>query len=144
MCIIASYFCHLIKLFCLFPRFWYELCVVIWNSLLQTWNHANLSKNQVKKCCILKLDRYIYRNLKIEAWQLYLSRITKISFSELFFTYIQAMCLSFLLFTTLDIYNDYFKGHYKIVALVVASILWPKTIFPSSSFSWKSCCVCTP
>ena len=30
--------------------------------------------------------------------------------------------LSFL--TTLNIYKDYFKGNHKVVALVVASILW--------------------
>ena len=47
--------------------------------------------------------------------------------------------ISFL--TTLNIYKDYFKGHHKVVALVVTCMLWPETICPSSSFSWRSCCV---
>ena len=66
----------------------------------------------------------------------------KIRFSDLLFTYIQAV-FSFSFLTTLDIYNDCFKGCHKVVALVVACILWLETIFPSLSFSWRSYCICT-
>ena len=131
MCIIASYFCHLIKLFCLFPRFWSELCVAIWRSaLLQIqhffklyiWNHANFQKSSEEVLCF-------------KTWQMYLSRFknwssTAISienyenqfFRTIFHAY-PSYVFSFSFLTILDIYKDYFKSHYKIVALVVASIL---------------------
>ena len=53
-------------------------------------------QNQVKKCCSLKLDRCIYQDLIFEAQQMYLSRIMKFRFPDLFFMHIQAMCLGFL------------------------------------------------
>ena len=49
----------------------------------------------------------------------------------------------FSILTTLYIYKNYFKSHHKVVALVVTCILWPETNCRSSSFSWRSCCVCT-
>ena len=71
---------------------------------VQVLKPANLSKNQVKNCCSLKLDRYldrcIYQDLICEAQQiarqLYLSRIMKFKFPDMFFTYIQAICVGFL------------------------------------------------
>ena len=53
----------------------------------------------------------------------------------------------FSFFTTLDIYKDYFKGHQMWCNLMqndYSHKLWPKIIFPSSSFSWRSCCIYAP
>ena len=43
------------------------------------------------------------------------------------FTHIHMYVFRLPFFTTLNIYKDYFKGRQKVVALVVASILWPET-----------------
>ena len=53
--------------------------------------------------------------------------------------------LSFLI--TLNIYKDCFKGHHswcKSMQKIFTSILWTKDIYPSSSFSSRSCYVCMP
>ena len=53
--------------------------------------------------------------------------------------------VSFL--TTLNIYKDYFKSRQRWCNLMHSDYslkLWPKTICPSSSFSWRSCCICAP
>ena len=53
--------------------------------------------------------------------------------------------VSFL--TTLDIYKNYFKSCQKWCNLMQSDYslkLWPETICLSSSFSWRSCCICTP
>ena len=55
------------------------------------------------------------------------------------FTHIRVYVFRLSFLITLDIYKDYFKGHRKVVALVVTCILWLETICPSSSFSWRSC-----
>ena len=74
------------------------------------------------------LDSCIYRELRNSDFQIcfhaYPSYVFRFSF-----------------LTTLDIYKDYFKSHHKVVALIVTCILWPKTICPNLSFSWRSCCV---
>ena len=98
--------------------------------------------------------------LFIKAWQMYLSifkmwssidSLTAVSIenyeNQIFRSVIHvypSYVFSFSFLTTLDIYNDCFKGCHKVVALVVACILWPETIFPNLSFSWRSYCVCTP
>ena len=80
-------------------------------------------------------------------WQItYLSRFTKISFSDLIsHQSVYLYKLSFL--TTINTYKDYFKGYHRWCNLMqkfLTSILWLETIFPSSSFTWRNCCVCTP
>ena len=50
----------------------------------------------------------------------------------------------FSFLTVLDIYRDYFKGclsWWNLMQRCYSCILWPKTICPSSSFSWRSCYV---
>ena len=84
-------------------------------------SHANLSKNQVKKCCLLKLDRQldkcIYQDLICDSRQLstkaiyienYEIQITK----SIYHTYPSYLCKVYFL-TTLDIYKDYFKGRQR-------------------------------
>ena len=82
------------------------------------------------------------------SWQkLYLSRITKFRFLDLFFTHIQAILCRFYFLTTLDIYKDYFKGHKRWCNLMQNDYslkLWTETICSSSSFSWRSCYVSAP
>ena len=96
--------------------------------------------------------------LFIKAWQMYLSifkmwssidSLTAVSIenyeNQIFRSVIHvypSYVFSFSFLTTLDIYNDCFMGFHK-VALVVVCIFWSETIFPSLSFSWRSCCVCT-
>ena len=93
------------------------------------------------------------------AWQLHLSRFniwistnssTVVSienyeiqiFRSVFHAYPSYLCrVSFL--TTLDIYKDYFKGRQTWCKGFYWYILWLETIFPSSSFSWRSCRICT-
>ena len=56
------------------------------------------------------------------------------------------VCLFRLYFlTTLNIYKDYFKGYCwcNLMQKIFTSILWIGDICPSSSFSWRSCCICT-
>ena len=43
------------------------------------------------------------------------------------FTHIHVYVFRLSFLTTLNIYKDYFKGHHKVVALVVVSILWLET-----------------
>ena len=54
--------------------------------------------------------------------------------------------LSFL--TTLNIYKDYFEGRKRLHKLhkstSVKKSVTGNLVWPSSSFSWRSCCVCTP
>ena len=59
----------------------------------------------------------------------------EIQISKFFFHAYPSYVFKFSFLTTLDIYNDYFKGHHEVVALVVTCILWLETICPSSSFS---------
>ena len=72
----------------------------------------------------------------IENYEIQISR-------SIFHTY-PSYVFRFSFLTTLNIYKDYFKGHHRVVALVVARILWLETICPSSSFFWRNCCICTP
>ena len=71
----------------------------------------------------------------------------KIQISKsIFHAYPNYLCrVSFL--TTLDIYKNYFKSCQKWCNLMQSDYslkLWPETICLSSSFSWRSCCICTP
>ena len=111
---------------------------------------------QVLKPCksVQELSKEV---LFIKTQQMYLSRfniwsLTDISienykiqiFRSVFHTY-PSYVFMFSFLTTLDIYKDCFKGHHKVVALVVTCILWLETICLSSSFFWRTCCVsCTP
>ena len=97
------------------------------------------------------------------AWQLHLSRFniwistnssTVVSienyeiqiFRSVFHAYPSYLCrVSFLV--TLDIYNDYFKGRQRWCNFMqwdYSLKLWSETICPNSSYSWRSCCFCTP
>ena len=97
--------------------------------------------------------------LFIKTRQMYLSRFniwssTAVSIEDyeiqisrsVFHTYLSYLYkISFL--TTLDIYKDYFKDCLRWCNLMQSDYslkLWPETIFPSSPFSWRSCCNCTP
>ena len=75
-------------------------------------------------------------NVSIENYEIQISR-------SVFHTY-PSYVFRFSFLTILDIYKNYFKGRRKVVELVVTCMLWPETIYPSSSFSWRSCCICTP
>ena len=96
----------------------------------------------------------------IKVWQMYLSRFniwssidssTAVSienykfqiFRSIFHAYPNYV-FRFYFLRTLGIFKDYFKGRQEVVALVVICIWWLETIYPSSSFSWRSCCICTP
>ena len=61
--------------------------------------------------------------LFIKVRQMYLLRITKFRFLDLFFYAYPGYVFRFSFLTTLDIYKDYFKGHHVVVTLVVACIL---------------------
>ena len=97
--------------------------------------------------------------LFIKTRQMYLSRFniwssTAVSIEDyeiqisrsVFHTYLSYLYkISFL--TTLDIYKDYFKDCLRWCNLMQSDYslkLWPETIFPSSPFSWRSCCICMP
>jgi len=105
----SSEFLHLIS------KFKHKLDI---DQLKKCWSHVNLSKNQVKKCCSLKLNRYldrcIYRDLKCETQQI---RSTAVSIKnyknqcfKFDFTHIYVYLYKVSFFITLDIYKDYFKG----------------------------------
>ena len=99
----------------------------------------------------------------IKAWQMYLSRFniwsltdswTTVSienyeiqiFRSVFHAY-PSYVFRFSFLTKLDIYKDYFKGRHTWCNLMQSGYslrLWLETIGPSSSFSWRSYCVCTP
>ena len=99
-------------------------------------------------------DRYI-------AWQIYLSRFkmwssTAVSIenykNQIFrfdFTHIHVYVFRLFFLTTLNIYKDYFKGRHTWCKLMKldAKVLWKHIvtgdICPSSSFFWRSCCICT-
>ena len=99
----------------------------------------------MKKCCILKLDRYldryIYRDSKYEAPQISLTAVSLETYENQFFrsnfTYIHMYVFRLSSFTTLNIYKNYFKGCHNVVADVVESILWLEIILSSSSFFLK-------
>ena len=83
-------------------------------------------------CCSLKLNRGLDRILSIENY--YSSSTEAISvenyeirFSRFDYMHIlEYLCrVSFL--TTQNIYRDYFKGHHKVVAIVITCILRPET-----------------
>ena len=61
------------------------------------------------------LDSYSTDNLSIEIYE------NKFFISDFMHIHAYLFRLSFL--TTLNIYEDYFKGRHRVVALVVASIL---------------------
>ena len=61
------------------------------------------------------LDSYSIDNLFI--------KIYENQFFKFDFTHIHVYVFRLSFFTILNIYNDYFKGRHKVVALVVASIL---------------------
>ena len=74
--------------------------------------------------------------VSIENYEIQISR-------SVFHAYPSYLCrVSFL--TTLDIYKDYFKGCQTWCKGFYWCILLLETICPSSSFSWRSCCVYTP
>ena len=81
----------------------------------------------MNKCCVLKLDKCIYQDLKYEAQQISSTAISIENYENKFFrTFFHAYpsyVFRFSFLTTLNIYKDYFKGCHKVVALVVASIL---------------------
>ena len=81
----------------------------------------------MKKCYVSKLDKYIYRDLKYEARQISSIVVSIENYKNQFFrsdfTHIHVYVFRLSFLTTLNIYKDYFKGHHKVVALVVASIL---------------------
>ena len=97
--------------------------------------------------------------LFIKTRQMYLSRFniwssTAVSIEDyeiqisrsVFHTYLSYLYkISFL--TTLHIYKDYFKDCLRWCNLMQSDYslkLWPETIFPSSPFFWRSCCICMP
>ena len=105
----------------------------------------------MKKCCSLKFDRCIYRDLtfnsrplsieaeSIENYEIQISRFVFHAYPS----YLHMV--SFL--TILDIYNNYFKGRLRWCNLMQNDYslkLWPETICHSSSFSCRSCCVFVP
>ena len=76
--------------------------LLVIRQILDVFNasrNKSLSKKQVKKCWILKLDSQ------------YLSRFMKISFSE--FTSMHECIFGFSFLTTLNIYKDCFKGRQR-------------------------------
>ena len=81
----------------------------------------------MKKCCVLKLVRCIYQDLKCEARQIGSIAVSIENYKNQFFKTIfhayPSYVFRFSSLTTLDIYKDFFKGCHKVVALVVASIL---------------------
>ena len=90
----------------------------------------------MKKCCSLKLDKYldrcIYWDLKYEARQISSTTVSIENYENQFFisnfTHIHVCMFRLSFLTALNIYKDYFKGRHKVVALVVANILWSETI----------------
>ena len=68
--------------------------------------------------------------LRFEIWSSTVVSIDnyKNQFFRFDFTHIYVYVFRFSFLTTLDIYKDYFKDCHKVIALVVACILWPETI----------------
>ena len=88
-----------------------------------------MSKNQVKKCCSLKLDRFldkcIYQDLIFEARQIALSRIMKFKFPNLISRISMCICVGFLF---LQIYT-----YIRIILRVVkGDATWCKVIIHSN------------
>ena len=81
----------------------------------------------MKKYCVLKLDKCIYRDLKCDTRQISLTAVSIENYENQFFKTVfhayPSYVFRFSFLTPLDIYKDYFKGRHKVVALVVASIL---------------------
>ena len=132
---------------------WSRMCLILQGTRVQV---------QVLKPCNSvqeSSEEVLFIKARQIARQMYLSRFNirssidssivisienyEIQISKFFFHAYPSYLWKVSFLTTLDIYKDYFKGRHKVVALVVTCILWPKTICPSSSFSWRSCCVCT-
>ena len=99
----------------------------------------------MKKCCSLKLDRCIYRDLIYVSRQLSTEAVSIVNykihiFKFVFHTYPSYLCKVFFL-TTLNIYKDYFKGRQRDAKLCnlmksdYSCILWPETICLNSSYS---------
>ena len=69
----------------------------------------------------------MYQDLKYEARQISSIAVSIENYENQFFksdsTHIHVYVFRLSFLTTLNIYKDYFKGRYKAVALVVASIL---------------------
>ena len=106
-----------------------------------------MSQNQVKKCCSLKLDRCIYRGLILRSLTVVSIKDYENQISRFVFNTYPCYVFRFSFFITLDIYKDYFKvrlSWWNLMQRFYASILWLETYAPSSSFSWRSCCICTP
>ena len=103
----------------------------------------------MKKCCSLKLDRCIYLDLIYNSRQLSIEAIFienyENQFSRSVFHAYPCYVFKFSFLTTLDMYKNYYKGHlswWNLMQRFYSSILWLETIFPNSSFSWRSCCIC--
>ena len=77
----------------------------------------------------------IYWELQNSDFHICFSHISKLYLCRVYFL------------TTLYIYKDYFKSRLRWCNLMQSDYslkLWPETICPSTSFSWRSCCVCAP
>ena len=121
------------------------------------------------KVQVLEPCKYIQESSKevlyFKAWQIYLSRFKiwsstdklnsciKNYENQIFrfdFTHIHVYVFRLSFLTTLNIYKDYFKGCQrscklvKLDAKVFCKHIVTRDICPSSSFSWRSCCVYTP
>ena len=73
--------------------------------------------------------------------------VYKTQFFRAVFHPIREYVFRFSFLTTLNIYRDCFKGHHSwcnSIQKFFISILWTGDICPNSSFSWRSCCICTP
>ena len=84
------------------------------------------------------LDSFLIDRLSIKVYE--------IQFFRADFTPICEYMFGFSFLTTLNIYKDYFKGRHSwcnSIQKFFTSILWTGNICPSSSFSSKSCCICT-
>ena len=83
-------------------------------------------------CCLLKLNRGLDRILSIENYYSSSTEAISVENYEIRFSrsdymhVLEYLCrVSFL--TTQNIYRDYFKGHHKVVAIVITCILRPET-----------------
>ena len=76
---------------------------------------------------MLKLNNSLTEAVSIENYEI---RIFRYDFSHI---HVYLCRVSFL--TTLDIYNDYFKGRLKWCKVIAKCILWSETICISSSYS---------
>ena len=86
---------------------------------------------------MLNLDSSLTEAVSVENYEI---RISKIDFTHIHVY----LCMVYFL-TILDIYKDYFKGHHKVVAIVVTCIVWQETEFALVHLSLcRSYCVFTP